>query len=95
MLSKTADAAKGGVRAWLMPELNDIKVSLAEIRGEIKTTNERIESLNSKMESTDRRITSQIQEMDKRLTAEIQGVKDSLNILQRLSVLETKVSSAT
>lgn len=93
MASKASGIAKGGIRAWLMPELNDIKVSLAEIRGEIKTTNERIESLNSKIESADRRITSQIQEMDKRLTAEIQGVKDSLNIVQRLSVLEAKVSS--
>jgi prophage DNA circulation protein len=73
MASKVAGAAKGGMRAWLMPELNDIKVQLAEIKGDIKS------------------LQTQVNEMDKRVTGEIQGVKDSLNIVQRLAVLEAKV----
>jgi prophage DNA circulation protein len=73
MASKVAGAAKGGIRAWLMPELNDIKVQLAEIKGDIKS------------------LQTQVNGMDKRVTGEIQGVKDSLNIVQRLAVLEAKV----
>jgi len=48
-----------------MPELSDIKVQLAEIKGDIKS------------------LQTQVNEMDKRVTGEIQGVKDSLNIVQR------------
>ena len=68
MASKVAKAARGGIRSWLMPEINDIKVQLAEIKGEIKS----------------------LVESDKRLEAEIQSLKDSLNIVQRLTVLEAK-----
>jgi hypothetical protein len=60
---KVSDAAKGGIRAWLMPEINDIKVQLAEIRGDIKS-----------------------------LQTEVEAVKDSLSVIQRLAVLEAKVS---
>lgn len=84
MASKVAGAAKGGRRAWLMPELNDIKVQLAEIKGDIK-------SLQTQVNEMDKRLSSEIREMDKRVTGEIQGVKDSLNIVQRLAVLEAKV----
>lgn len=63
MATKAADAARGGIRAWLMPEINDIKVQLAEIRGDIKS-----------------------------LKTEVDGIKESLNVVQRLAVLEAKVS---
>ena len=68
MASKVAKAAQGGLKAWLLPEINDLKVSLAEIKGEMKS----------------------LSESDKRLEAEIQSLKDSLNIVQRLTVLEAK-----
>ena len=65
MASKVAKAAKGGIRAWLMPEI-------IEIKGELKTLSVKVE------------------EMDRRLTGEIQSLKESLNVVQRLAVLEAK-----
>ena len=80
-----------------MPEINDIKVSLAEMRGDVRSlaarvdaTKDRIDSLRSELKSGISLVSSKVDEMDKRLTSEIQGVKDSLNIVQRLSVLEAK-----
>lgn len=104
MATKAAKAAAGGLKAWLMPEINDIKVSLAEMRGDVRSlaarvdatneridsTNDRIDSLRNELKSEISLVSSKVDEMDKRLTSEIQGVKDSLNIVQRLSVLEAK-----
>ena len=96
MTTKPAKAA-GGFRTWLMPEINDIKVSLAEMRGDVRSlaarvdaTKDRIDSLRSELQSGISLVSSKVDEMDKWLTSEIQGVKDSLNIVQRLSVLEAK-----
>lgn len=36
MASKVAKAAQDGLRVWLMAEINDIKLQLAEMRGETK-----------------------------------------------------------
>ena len=77
MAGKAADAAKGGIRAWLMPEINDIKVQLAEIKGELKATNSRIDSTNTRVEA---------------LASEIKELRESLSVVQRLAVLEVKVS---
>ena len=78
MAGKAADAAKGSIRAWLMPEINEIKVSLAKIEGEISTLRAEVRG---------------VKEGDiKALHSEIQSVKDSLNVVQRLAVLEAKVS---
>ncbi len=108
MAGKVAKVAQGGIKAWLLPEINDIKVQLADMRGDVKSltarvdaTNERIDSLrnelksdisgvSSKVDEMDKRLSSEIREMDKRLTSEIQGVKDSINIIQRVAVLEAK-----
>lgn len=49
MVSKVAGAAKGGVRAWLMTEINDIKVQLAEIKDEIKSLNTRVEEMDNRL----------------------------------------------
>ncbi|HKW04301.1 MAG TPA: hypothetical protein VJN71_03280 [Nitrososphaerales archaeon] len=54
MASKVARAARGGIRAWLMRELNDIKVQLAEISGDIK-------SLQTQVNEMDERVTGEIQ----------------------------------
>ena len=71
MASKAAaNAAKGGIRDWLMPEINDIKVQLAKIRGDIKAINARIDSL----------------------TSEVKDLRENMNVVQRLAVLEAKVS---
>ena len=83
MAGKVAKAAQGGLKAWLMPEINDIKVQLAEIRGDIK-------SLTTRVHEMDKRLTADIQGLDRRLTAEIQGIKENLNVVQRLAVLEAK-----
>ena len=60
MASKAARAAKDGIRAWLMPEISDIKLELSEIRGEVK-------SLHTKVEEMDKRLSSKIEDLDNRL----------------------------
>ncbi len=78
-MSKAVGAAKGGIRAWLLPEINDIKVQLAEIKGEIKSTNTRIDSLKDQMENG-----------DEKLAIEIASLRELVNLTQRVTILEAK-----
>lgn len=90
MATKVAKAAQGGIKAWLLPEINDIKVQLAEIRGDIKSVNTRVDSLGTRIEEMDKRLTGEIRSLDTRLSGEIQGLKESMNVLQRVAILEAK-----
>jgi phage shock protein A len=100
-MSRAVGAAKGGIRAWLMPELNDIKVELAEIKGEIKSTNTRIDSLKTEMKSGDEKLAAAIKSGDEKLAAaiksgdeklaaEIASLRELVNLAQRVTILEAK-----
>jgi len=97
MASKIAEKAPGWFTRILMPELVEIKGELKSINTRIDSLDSRIDSLDSKIDSVRNelksdisRVDSRVEEMDKRLTSEIHGVKDSLNIVQRLTILEAK-----
>ena len=87
MATKVAGAAKDGIRAWLMPEINDIKVQLAEIKGDIKATTERIRALDTKIDSVRNELKADIARADSR----VEDLDKRLDIAQRLAVLEAKV----
>jgi hypothetical protein len=56
----------------LVPQLEGIK-------GELKTVNTRIDSLDMKVESFRRELTSEIRRVDEKLSAEIRRVEDTLS----------------
>jgi predicted nuclease with TOPRIM domain len=83
MAGKAAGAAKGGIRAWLMPEINDIKVQLAEMRGDIKATNTRIDSFSTDMRGDIKSLNTRIDEMDKRLTENDRRLSEKIDDLDK------------
>jgi peptidoglycan hydrolase CwlO-like protein len=79
-MKTAAEKAPGWLQRILLPELSEIK-------GELKAVNARIDSLNTKIEGTN----TKIDEMDKRLSSEIAGLRELVNLTQRVTILEAKV----
>ena len=73
MATKAADVANGGIRAWLMPEINEIKVYLARIEGEISTLEAEVRGVK---EGDIKALHTEIQSLKDNLRTEIQSVKD-------------------
>ena len=88
MAGKAANAARGGIRAWLMPEINEIKVQLAELKSDLKATNSRIDSLGAELKAELKATNSRID----LLSNEVKDLRESLSVVQRLAVLEVKLS---
>lgn len=57
-----------------MPEINEIKVQLADIRGDIKMQ------------------LAEVKGEIKSLRTEVEGIKESINVVQRLSILGAKIA---
>lgn len=104
MASKVAKAAQGGIKAWLLPEINDIKVQLAEMRGDVKSlttrvdaTNERIDSLRNELNADILRVETKIdsskaelKSLVERVDGKVEDLDKRLDIAQRLAILEAK-----
>jgi polyisoprenoid-binding protein YceI len=67
MASKVTSTANGGIRAWLLPEINEIKISLERINGEIKVLDTKIESTRNELKVGIARVESRVEDLDKRL----------------------------
>lgn len=86
MASKIAEKAPSWFTRILMPEI-------VEIKGELKNLNTRMDELDKrltdKIDSTRNELKSEISRVDSR----VEDLDKRLDIVQRLSVLEAKVSS--
>ena len=58
------------------------------LTGKIEETSER---LTSKVDEMDKRLSNQILEMDKRLSSQMNDLRESVNVAQRIAVLEAQV----
>lgn len=87
MASKVTGAAKGGIRAWLMPEIHEIKLALETIRGEMKVLDTKIGSLDAKIDSVRNELKADIARVD----SKVEDLDKRLDVAQRLAVLEARV----
>jgi chromosome segregation ATPase len=91
MASKIAEKAPSWLTRILLPEI-------AEIRGELKSLNSRIDSTNVKIDEMDKRVISKIDDLDKRLSENDRRLSEKfddldkrLDMAQRLAVVEAKL----
>jgi hypothetical protein len=100
-LSKTLKEA-----TWrlILPEIRNIVKE--EIASAVAPVNVRIDEMDKRLtgrieemdkrltgriEEMDKRLTGRIEEMDKRISTEIRDLRESVNVLQRVAVLEAQV----
>jgi hypothetical protein len=73
----------------ILPEIRnivkeEISAALAPVQVELKSVNLRIDEM-------DKRLSNQILEMDKRLSSQMSDLRESVNVAQRIAVLEAQV----
>jgi len=106
VLPEIRNIVKEEVSSALAPvhvELKAINVRIDEmdkrLTGKIEETNERLTSkvdemdkrLGTEIREMDKRLSNQILEMDKRLSSQINDLRESVNVAQRIAVLEAQV----
>ncbi len=91
MASKVAKAAQGGIRAWLMREINEIKVQLAEIRGDAKAVNTKIDGMDEKIDMKVDSLRNELKADIQRVDSSVKDLDERLDIVQRLTLVEAKL----
>ncbi|MGI0081118.1 MAG: hypothetical protein ACRECH_16025, partial [Nitrososphaerales archaeon] len=84
-------AAQGGIRAWLMREINEIKVQLAEIRGDAKAVNTKIDGLDEKIDMKVDSLRNELKADIQRVDSSVKDLDERLDIVQRLTLVEAKL----
>jgi chromosome segregation ATPase len=90
-LKTVAEKAPGWFQRFLAPELSEIKGELRAINARIDSLNTKIDATNTRIDEMDRRLGGSIQEMDRRLSSEIQGLRELVNLAQRMTIVEAKL----
>ena len=84
----------------VLPEIRnivkeEISSALAPVQVELKVVNLRIDEMDKRLgteiREMDKRLSNQIMEMDKRLSSQMNDLRESVNVAQRIAVLEAQV----
>jgi predicted RNase H-like nuclease (RuvC/YqgF family) len=90
VMAKLAEKAPSWFTRVLLPEISEIKGELRAINARIDSTNTKIDALDNKVEEVEKRLSIRIDEMDKRLSSKVQGLRELVNLTQRVTILEVK-----
>lgn len=69
-----------------------ITVRIDEMDKRLTTKIDKVDKrLTAKIDEMDNRLTNKVEELDRRLTGEIRDLRESVNVMQRIAVLEAQV----
>jgi len=88
-MTKIAEKVPGWVARVLLPEIRSIVKE--EVSSEVKRLEDRISSLDEKIDLVRNELLAEIRRVDEKLTAKIESLEKAMPLASRLAVLEAEV----